>query len=251
MRRPLVAGNWKMNGSKESATALLNELKQNCEHIEVAELAVLVPYVFIPLAEEELVRSQIAWGAQNLSFEDHGAFTGEISATMLMDFNCTYVLVGHSERRALYHETNEIVAKKFFAAASANLKPILCVGETESERESGKTLQIIKEQLAAVLDLADNLTLQSAVIAYEPVWAIGTGKQATPEQAQEVHAFIRDELKAKDAALAEEMRILYGGSVKPSNAETLFAMPDVDGGLIGGASLKAEDFIKIGMICNN
>lgn len=249
MRRPLVAGNWKMHGSKESVNALLDDLKHNCERVELAELVVLAPFVFLPLVEQKLLRSQISWGAQNLSEELQGAFTGEVSAAMLLEFNCTYALVGHSERRALYHEGNAVVAKKFFVALAAGLTPILCVGETEAERNQGKTLQIIQEQLEAVLELADNHDqLCRAVIAYEPVWAIGTGKQASPEQAQEVHAFIRGELTKRSAQLSN-IRIVYGGSVKPDNAAELFAMPDIDGGLIGGASLDAESFLQIGVLC--
>lgn len=252
VRRPLVAGNWKMNGSKESVTHLLRELKHGCERVEMAELAVLVPYVFLATVEEQLMRTQIAWGAQNLSAENKGAFTGEISAAMLKDFNCTYVITGHSERRQLFGETNRMIAEKFYAALRAGLRPILCIGETEAEHNAGKTLAIVQEQLAAVLDLADNHSLlYQAVIAYEPVWAIGTGKQATPEQAQYVHATIRQQLRAKDADLADQMRILYGGSMKPDNAENLLAMPDIDGGLIGGASLHADQFLQIGMKCNS
>ncbi|OGO94525.1 MAG: triose-phosphate isomerase [Coxiella sp. RIFCSPHIGHO2_12_FULL_42_15] len=251
-RRPFVAGNWKMNGTKESVVRLLHELKHGCERVEVAELAILVPYVFLAEVEETLLRTQIAWGAQNVSSEKAGAFTGEISAQMLRSFNCTYVLVGHSERRQWYGETNDIVVKKFFAALHAGLRPILCVGETENQRNTGKTLQMIHEQLAAVLDFTDNLSLlNQAVIAYEPIWAIGTGKQATPEQAQEVHAAIRAQLQNANPSLAAQMRVLYGGSMKPDNAESLLIMPDVDGGLIGGASLQADQFLQIGMKCNH
>lgn len=252
MRRPLIAGNWKMNGTKESVATLLSGLKQNCERVEVAELAVLAPFVFLGEVERELVRSQIAWGVQDLSHEKNGAFTGDISATMLTDFGCSYVTVGHSERRQYHHESNQLVAKKFHAALAAHVRPILCVGETEIEHEQGKTLQVVQEQLAAVLDLADNHgSLSTAVVAYEPVWAIGTGKQATPEQAQDVHAALRAQLGEFHPDLAEQVRILYGGSMKPSNAAGLLAMPDVDGGLIGGAALDAEQFIEIGMLCNN
>ena len=252
MRRPLVAGNWKMNGNKASAFTLLSELKQGCELVETAELAVLPPAIFLPMVEDALIKTQISWGAQNLSFEQNGAFTGEISASMLLEYDCTYVLVGHSERRALYGETNEVVSKKFYCALNAGLRPILCVGETEQQREEGQTIQIIKEQLAAVTDMTDNHSqLEPMVIAYEPVWAIGTGKQATPQQTQEVHAFIRSELKRIHPTLADVVRIIYGGSVKPGNAINIFAMPDVDGGLIGGASLRADQFLEIGKICNS
>lgn len=251
MRRPFVVGNWKMNGNKESVAHLLHTLKHGCERVERSELAVLVPYVFLAEVEATLLRTQIAWGAQNLSSEKSGAFTGEISAGMLLDFNCTYVLVGHSERRQYYGETNAVVAKKFFAALYAGLRPILCVGETEAERDAGKTLEIIHEQLAAVLNFTDNHTqLSHIVIAYEPVWAIGTGKQATSAQVQEVHAAIRGQLRAISPVLADVVRLLYGGSMKPDNAENLLALPDVDGGLIGGASLHADQFLQIGMQCN-
>jgi len=251
-RRPLVAGNWKMNGTKESVARLLGDLKHGCERVEAAELAVLVPYVFLQQTEAALMRSQIAWGAQDVFYTANGAYTGEISASMLFDFNCTYVIVGHSERRQLLGDTNEIVARKFLAAAKTGLRPIFCVGETESERAAGQTLDVIHEQLAAVLNLVDNHSLlQLAVIAYEPVWAIGTGKQATPDQAQEVHAAIRAGLQKVNSELAHSIRIIYGGSMKPDNAAGLLAMPDIDGGLIGGASLHAEQFLEIGMLCNS
>lgn len=240
-----------MHGSLESVRVLLAELKRGCEHVEVAELAVLVPYVFLPEVSAALLRTQIAWGAQNMYYEAQGAFTGEISPSMLTDFGCTYVLVGHSERRILFGETNAMVAKKFHAALQAGLKPILCVGETEQQREAKQTLKIIHEQLAAVFDLADNLShFTQAVIAYEPVWAIGTGRQASGEQAQEVHASIREFLATQDPQLANQMRVVYGGSMKPDNAAELLAQPDVDGGLIGGASLHAAQFLEIGKKCN-
>lgn len=252
MRRPFVAGNWKMNGSKESTGLLLNELVQGCERVELAELAVFPPFVFLGQCEQVLMRTQISWGAQNVSNEPDGAFTGEISASMLHDFDCRYVIVGHSERRTLYDETNELVAAKFKAALDAGIRPVLCVGETEKQRDAEQTLSMVSEQLAAVLHLHDNLSaFADAVIAYEPVWAIGTGKHATPEQAQEVHAAIREQLRQRDENLADSVRILYGGSVKPDNAEALFAMPDIDGALVGGASLHAEQFLEIGKLCNN
>ncbi len=252
MRRPFVAGNWKMNGSKESTALLLNELVQGCERVELAELAVFPPFVFLGQCEQVLMRTQISWGAQNVSSQPDGAFTGEISASMLHDFNCRYVIVGHSERRTLYDETNELVAAKFKAALDAEIRPVLCVGETEKQRDAEQTLSVVSEQLAAVLHLHDNLSaFADAVIAYEPVWAIGTGKHATPEQAQEVHAAIREQLRQRDENLADSVRILYGGSVKPDNAEALFAMPDIDGALVGGASLHAEQFLEIGKLCNN
>lgn len=251
-RRPLVAGNWKMNGSKASVASLLQELKQGCEVIETAELAVFPPFVFLAQCEEILLRTQIAWGAQDVNNQLKGAYTGEVSAAMLCDFNCRYVLVGHSERRLLYGESNDLVAAKFKAAGETGLRPILCVGETENQHLKQQTLAVIDEQLAAVLSLQDNLlSLSDAVIAYEPVWAIGTGKTATPEEAQEVHAAIRKRLREKDDNLADKVRILYGGSVKPDNASEILAMPDIDGALVGGASLHAEQFLDIGKKCNN
>jgi len=246
MRRALVAGNWKMNGSRESVDHLLKSLKARSAEVVSAELAVFPPFVFIDQAAAILEDSSIAWGGQNLCSEQNGAFTGEISSTMLRDYGCSYVIVGHSERRSLYGEDNQIVAAKFAAAIQAGLRPILCVGETLEQREAGVTLQIVGDQLEAILTLKDNLpSLDTAVIAYEPVWAIGTGRQATPEQAQEVHAAIRSHCRRVDESLADKVRILYGGSVKPGNAAAIFAMPDVDGALVGGASLDADKFIEI------
>lgn len=252
MRRRLVAGNWKMNGSKQSVALLLDGLVQGCERVEQAELAVFPPYVFLAQCAQALLRTQISWGAQNVSAQVDGAFTGEISAAMLRDFNCRYVIVGHSERRTLYGESNALVAAKFKVALAAGIRPILCVGETKQQRDEQQTLAVVAEQLAAVLHLHDNLSaLADAVIAYEPVWAIGTGQHATSAQAQEVHAAIRAQLRQHDNQLANTVRILYGGSVKPDNAGALFAMPDIDGALIGGASLHTEKFLEIGKLCNN
>lgn len=258
MRIPLIAGNWKMNGTRASVQLLLRELKKELERVQVSgalvvpvEWAVFPPYVFLQECQELLQGSLIAWGAQDMSDQAYGAFTGEISGSMLKDFGCDYVIVGHSERRTLYKETNMEVALKFAAALHYDLKPILCVGESEVEYEAGLSLKVVQEQLEAVLSLGDNLpNLDKAVIAYEPVWAIGTGKNATPEQAQEVHAAIRDQLAQHHPALAEQMRIIYGGSVKPENASGLLAMPDIDGALVGGASLQAKQFIAIGEACN-
>jgi triosephosphate isomerase len=252
MRRPLVAGNWKMNGSCASIDVLLEALIGLAPSVTGPELLVLPPYPYFQKVREKLAPTSIALGAQNVSEHDDGAFTGEISAEMLKDCGCHYVLVGHSERRTLFGESSETVAKKFWKAISAGLKPILCVGETLAQRESGKTSEIVQEQLAAVLKLKDNLaTLSNAVIAYEPVWAIGTGLTATPEEAQTVHALIRQTLANHDPALAKGMRIMYGGSVKPENAASLLAMKDIDGALIGGASLNATQFIEIAKSCNN
>ena len=252
MRRPLIAGNWKMNGSRQSVKSLLEGLKRGCERIESPELAVFPPYVYLDLCEQLLLRTQIAWGAQNVSDQPDGAFTGEISASMLNDFHCRYVIIGHSERRLHDGETNERVAKKFRVICEAKMIPIVCVGETLSQREGGKTLEIVSEQLAAVLKMNDNLASKmDFVIAYEPVWAIGTGQNASPMQAQEVHEAIREQLKGYDNNLADKTRLLYGGSVKPDNAQGLFAMPDIDGALVGGASLKAEQFLEIAQLCNH
>jgi triosephosphate isomerase (TIM) len=248
--RNLIAGNWKMNGSTASIKALLQGLLQNRERVQGVELAVFPPFVYLELVRQYLQGSPIEWGAQNVCSEAAGAYTGEISAAMLQDFQCRYVIVGHSERRTLYGETNQQVGAKFAAALRAGLRPILCVGETGSERERGLTLGIIEEQLAVVLKLADNLpNLAEAVIAYEPVWAIGTGQNASPGQAQEVHQAIRLQLKQHSARLAEQVRILYGGSVKPENAGELFAQDDIDGALVGGASLQVNQFIEIAERC--
>lgn len=248
MRQKLIAGNWKMNGSQESADHLLKSIKARADEVKQAELAVFPPYVFLEKTAEILSDTPIAWGAQNVSHEDNGAFTGEISAQMLTDYGCRYVIVGHSERRTLYKESNETVAAKFMTALRCGLRPILCVGETLAQRESGVTQQVVSDQLAAVLALAKNPTeLSQTVIAYEPIWAIGTGRQASPEQAQEVHQAIRTQCRSMDKWLGDQMRILYGGSVKPDNAAGLFAMPDIDGALVGGASLDADKFIDIAL----
>jgi len=245
MRQPLVAGNWKMNGSRESIEVLLGGLKSGIGAVEVAEVAVCAPYVYLSDVQAQLKDTVIAWGGQDLSTETSGAFTGEISASMLNDFGCKYVIVGHSERRAYHRESDDTVARKYAAARAAGLIPILCVGETLEEREQGVTEAVVARQLDAVIGLEGVASLAEGVLAYEPVWAIGTGMTATPEQAQEVHAFLRGRVAGLDAGVAEGMRILYGGSMKPGNAAELLANPDIDGGLIGGAALKAEDFLGI------
>jgi len=242
MRKKLVAGNWKMHGSLAENAALLAAIKPALAGIEAA---VCVPFPYLAQAQAALAGSSIAWGAQNLSEQAKGAFTGEVSASMLLDFGCTYVIVGHSERRSLYGESDELVAKKYMAAQAAGLTPILCVGESLEERESGVTEAIVARQLDAVINVAGVASLAKAVVAYEPVWAIGTGKTASPEQAQAVHAFIRGKIAALDAAVADELIIQYGGSVKAANAAELMIQPDIDGGLIGGASLVADEFIAI------
>jgi len=245
MRQPLVAGNWKMNGSRESVKALVEGIKAGIGAVGAAEAAVCPPFVYLADVGGLLQGSAIAWGGQNLSTESAGAFTGEISAGMLRDFGCKYVIVGHSERRALYAESDALVATKFAVARAAGLVPIVCVGELLEEREQGITETVVARQLDAVINESGVAALADAVIAYEPVWAIGTGKTATPEQAQEVHAFIRGRIASLDAGVADQVRILYGGSVKGANASTLFGMTDIDGGLIGGASLDADEFLTI------
>ena len=245
MRRPLIAGNWKMHGSRAENAELIEALLLGLPDQTPVDIAVCPPFVYLWETARLLKSSSIALGAQSTCAETVGAFTGEVSASMLKDVGCKYVIVGHSERRAIYKEDDELVARKFLAAQSQGLIPILCVGETLEERERGQTMQVVSRQLTAVLDLAGVTALRAAVIAYEPVWAIGTGKNATPEQAQEVHAYIRAAIAARDAKIAADVRILYGGSVKAANARELFAMPDVDGGLVGGASLKADEFLKI------
>ncbi|WP_273527614.1 triose-phosphate isomerase [Pseudomonas sp.] len=242
MRKKLVAGNWKMHGSLAENAALLGAIKPALAGIEAA---VCVPFPYLAQAQAALAGSSIAWGAQNLSEQVKGAFTGEVSAAMLVDFGCQYVIVGHSERRSLYGETDELVAKKYMAAQAAGLIPILCVGESLAEREAGVTETVVARQLDAVISAAGVASLAKAVVAYEPVWAIGTGKTATPEQAQAVHAFIRSKIAALDAGVATGLVIQYGGSVKAANAGELFSQPDIDGGLIGGASLVADEFIAI------
>lgn len=246
MRQPLVAGNWKMNGSRASVKTLLDGIKAGMGNVNKAEVAVCAPFVYLADVQQTLNGAPIAWGAQNLSIEASGAFTGEISADMINDFGCKYVLVGHSERRALYGETDEIVAHKYEVALKAGLKPILCIGELLEEREKGITEEVVNRQLDAVIDRVGISALGDGVIAYEPVWAIGTGKTATPDQAQETHAAIRKKLASQDANVAAKIQILYGGSMNAGNAAELIGMDDIDGGLIGGASLKSDDFLAIG-----
>lgn len=231
-----------MHGSLAENAALLAALKPALAGIDAV---VCVPFPYLAQAQAALAGSSIAWGAQNLSEQAKGAFTGEVSAAMLLDFGCTYVIVGHSERRSLYGESDALVASKYMAAQAAGLKPILCVGESLEERESGVTEAVVARQLDAVINAAGVASLANAVVAYEPVWAIGTGKTASPEQAQAVHAFIRNKIAALDAAIADQLVIQYGGSVKAANASELMAKLDIDGGLIGGASLVVEEFVAI------
>jgi triosephosphate isomerase len=244
MRHKIVAGNWKMHGSRAENAALLEAIVGAVTDERVS-CVVCPPYVYLQDAWRLLRDSAVALGAQDVCAEAVGAYTGEVSAAMLQDVGCRYTLVGHSERRALYGDSNALVARKFVAALSRELIPILCVGEQLAEREAGRTQEVVGAQLDAVLQLAGVQSLGGAVVACEPVWAIGTGRTATPEQAQEVHDFIRQRVATEDAKIAGGLRVLYGGSVKAGNARAIFAMPDVDGGLIGGASLKADEFLAI------
>ena len=245
MRRSLVVGNWKMNGSREKSRALAAEILAGLGEGVNADIGVCPPFVHLSEVEGALKDSPVLLGAQNVADQDEGAFTGEVSASMLKEFGCRLAIVGHSERRALYGESDALVAARYARAIENGLTPILCIGETLEERESDRTFSVISKQLYTVLDLADVGSLGHAVIAYEPVWAIGTGRTASPEQAQEVHAWIRARVAEMNAAIAENLQILYGGSVKADNAKALFSMPDIDGGLIGGASLDANSFLKI------
>ena len=242
MRRKFIAGNWKMNGDQELVRQIAERAADSAGE---AELAVCPPYPLLPAAASQLPFG-VALGAQDVSEYDSGAYTGEVSASMLLEAGCRYVIVGHSERRTLYAEDNARVAGKFQAARQAGLIPILCVGETLAERDAQRTEAVVGEQLSAVFDAVDGAAFQGAVIAYEPIWAIGTGRTATPEQAQAVHAFIRGRVAERDGQdVADSLQILYGGSMKPDNAGELLAQPDIDGGLIGGASLDPEGFLSI------
>ncbi len=243
MRRILVAGNWKLNGSLEGNRELMSGIVAGAP--EGVDLLVCPPFPYLGPVIKAIGDSAVALGAQNVSEHASGAYTGEVAASMLGEFGCTHVIIGHSERRSIYGETSDQVADKFVAAQAGGLIPVLCVGETLEQREAGSTEEVVAEQLNAALEKAGVAAFADAVVAYEPVWAIGTGMTATPEQAQDVHAFIRGLVAAKDAEVANGVRILYGGSVKGSNAAGLFEKPDIDGGLIGGASLKAEDFLAI------
>jgi triosephosphate isomerase len=244
MRRKLIAGNWKMNGSLAANAALLEGIKAAIGE-PACDVAVCVPAPYLAQCGALLSGSAVALGGQDVSMYESGAYTGEVAAAMLHDFGCKYVIVGHSERRAYHAESDAAVAKKAMAALNGGLTPIVCVGETLGEREAGQTNAVVGRQVDVVLDALDSEGVCGLVIAYEPVWAIGTGKTATPGMAQEVHAMIRARLAAKSADAAATVPVLYGGSMKPENAKELLAMPDIDGGLIGGASLKAADFLAI------
>ena len=244
MRQAMVAGNWKMNGSSDSIKELVEGIKAGLNDTS-AEVVVCPPYVYLPMVAAAISGSAAKLSAQNLSDQDGGAFTGEVAGPMLKDIGCEYVVIGHSERRTLYGETDAVAAVKYSVALRNGLKPIFCIGETLEEREQGVTEKVIARQIDAIINAEGVASLANAVLAYEPVWAIGTGKTATPDQAQEVHAFIRDKIATLDSDIAANLRILYGGSMNPGNAAELTAQADIDGGLIGGASLKAADFLSI------
>ena len=244
MRRKLVAGNWKMHGSRADNAPLIEAILA-APNLESVDCVVCPPLVYLMELARLLRGAAVKLGAQNVCAEAQGAYTGEVSAAMLKDVGCTYVIVGHSERRALYGEDDVLVARKFAAVQSRGLLPILCVGELLADREAGRTHERVGRQLEAVVALTGIGSFAHAVVAYEPVWAIGTGRTASPQQAQDVHAFIRQRLAERDAKIAADLQILYGGSVKAGNARELFLQTDVDGGLIGGASLQAEEFLSI------
>ncbi len=246
MRRTLIAGNWKMNGSLASIEALIAGIKAGLSEVDKADMAVCPPFVYIPRVRELIGDAPLALGSQNICDQASGAYTGEISGAMLQEFGCRYAIIGHSERRSLYGESDELIAARFAMALETGITPILCVGETLEQREADVTEQVVGEQLDAVIERSGIESIGQCVIAYEPVWAIGTGKTASPEQAQAVHAFIRGKLAAQNAEVADKVQILYGGSMNAGNAAELLSQPDIDGGLIGGASLKADDFLAIG-----
>ena len=250
MRKPLIAGNWKMNGSRESIAALLDGLKAGMGDVNTAEVAVCAPSIYIGNVQASLDGSDVTWGGQDVSVHDSGAYTGETAASMLLDFGCKYAIIGHSERRTYHAESDALVAEKFEQAINNGLVPLFCIGETLEEREQGITEDVVARQIDAVLDRVGAEGMAKGVIAYEPVWAIGTGMTASPQQAQDVHAFIRGRVAAADAAVAEKVQILYGGSMNAGNAAELLSQPDIDGGLIGGASLKADDFLTIARAAN-
>ena len=244
MRKTIVAGNWKMNASKETVNSLIEGILSGMNEVS-SEVIVCAPFPYLSQVESLINNSKLMLGAQNLNVNPAGAYTGEVSADMIKDFGAQYVIVGHSERRSLYGETNAIVAEKTKAAIGAGLTPLLCVGESLEDRESGKTEAIVEEQINAVIDLIGIESFDQVIIAYEPVWAIGTGLTATPEQAQAVHLFIRNLLADSSEKIAKRTPILYGGSMNAGNAADLISCSDIDGGLIGGAALKAEDFLQI------
>jgi triosephosphate isomerase (TIM) len=245
MRRPIVVGNWKMHGTRAENARLIEALAGQYPLDPAGECVVCPPLVYLQEVGRMLRDTPMGMGAQDVCADNQGAFTGEVSAAMLKDVGCEYAIVGHSERRLLYRESDLLVARKFAAAHSKGLIPILCVGEQLADREANRTTEVVSRQLDVVLELCGAEALSHGIVAYEPVWAIGTGRNASPEQAQEVHALIRARITVRDARIAAATRIVYGGSVKAGNAAEIFAMPDVDGGLIGGASLKADEFLAI------
>lgn len=245
MREKLVAGNWKMHGSREFTRTLVGGLVAEFSGEAPCEIAVCPPFAYLAEALGQAAGSPIRVGAQDVSSHDEGAYTGEVSGAMLAELGCRYAIVGHSERRSFHGESDELVATKFLAAQRHGLTPILCVGESLEEREADRTEAVVGRQLEAVISAAEIGAFGGAVIAYEPIWAIGTGRTATPDQAQAVHAFIRGLLRSENAKIGDFIKVLYGGSVKAANAAEIFAMPDVDGGLVGGASLEAEGFASI------
>ncbi|MDB6096465.1 MAG: triosephosphate isomerase [Francisellaceae bacterium] len=250
MRKRIVIGNWKMYGNASSIEGLINEIKTGLKtsFADKLEIGICPPFIYIDKVKQLINGTSLLLGAQNVYSELEGAYTGEISASMLQDCGVELVLIGHSERRTLFKEDNELLAKKFMTAYHAGLTPALCLGETLEERESGRTFDVIKAQLDAVLEKAGSVApFEKALLAYEPIWAIGTGLTASPLQAQEVHAYLRAQISKRDTEISNKLRILYGGSVKASNAHDLFSQPDIDGGLIGGASLKAQEFLSICM----
>jgi triosephosphate isomerase len=245
MRRPVVAGNWKMHGSRAANATLLADLAEGLNPDWRTDVVVFPPYIYLADAVRTLDGGDVAVGAQDVCAEPVGAFTGQVAAAMLKDVGCKYVIVGHSERRRLYHEDDVLVARKFGAALRAGLTPVLCVGETLEEREANRTEAVVARQLDAVIAMNGISSFAQAIVAYEPVWAIGTGRNASPQQAEATHEYLRSRIATQDAKLGSRVRILYGGSVKASNAAELFSMPDVDGGWVGGASLSADEFLQI------
>ncbi len=245
MTKPLIIGNWKMHGCLESNQTRIETLLASVEQYAGVDVVVLPPFVYLAQMAALLEGTPLAFGAQTMSEEEGGAFTGEVSAAMLQDLRCQYVLLGHSERRQYYGESNEKIVQKFIIARKFGLTPVLCVGESLLQREAHETFAVIKAQIQCIIDGLGVEALLGSVIAYEPVWAIGTGRSATPNMAQEVHAFIREYLVEQHAEVGQSIPLLYGGSVKPDNAQALFAMQDIQGGLIGGASLQAEAFMEI------
>ncbi len=250
MRDLLIVGNWKMHGNTIMISELVDEIIDGLDASSSCNLLLCSPFPYLGLVSQRIINSPISLGAQNLSQHTSGPYTGEVSAEMLKDMGCEYVIVGHSERRELMGETNKIIANKFITAIKSHLKPILCIGESLDERKQGMTTSVISDQLNTVLNEIDSNDLSNAVIAYEPVWAIGTGLTATPDEAQDVHAHIRAEINKSSKKVAENIQILYGGSVNGSNAGSLFSMPDIDGGLIGGASLTSLEFLSIAKATN-